>query len=57
MQEKLILTDLTEKELLELYNKVIKHIEYLNGSIISRTFITQDIYNSLEKVIIKNSEN
>ncbi len=35
MQEKLILTDLTEKELLELYNKVIKHIEYLNESIIS----------------------
>lgn len=35
MQEKLILTDLTEKELLGLYNKVIKHIEYLNGSIIS----------------------
>ena len=35
MQEKLILTDLTEKELLDLYHKVIKQIEYLNGSIIS----------------------
>lgn len=35
MQEEIILTDLTEKELLELYNKVIKHIEYLNESIIS----------------------
>lgn len=35
MQEEIILTDLTEKELLELYNEVIKHIEYLNKNIIS----------------------
>ena len=29
----------------------------LNGSIVSKTFISQDIYKSLEKIIITNSEN
>ena len=33
--------------------KVIKQ----NGSIISKTFVSQDIYNSLDKIIVKNSEN